>query len=180
MNDRKTTALRKKIDSLDDRIAGLILERIAFSRMIQDAKPSPIKYSPAREKEILDRLSGEARKVYFAILQVARKWEPIVKWFRIASEDDSGDIEQTLFIRSVFGEIPAAAALGFTEIASLTRSFDEEMMIPCMVVAAGGVRPEGAMKKFFHLYASYRRRNRTVFSVFSNIPPEGGAASISL
>jgi len=180
MNENMVARLREKIDSIDGRISKLLEKRLEFSGRIQDAKPSPVKFSARREKKILDRFPGEIKNVFLAILQVCRKCDDSVKWFRIAAESESGDMALTILFHRIFGEKICSAIASFEEAACVSRSFDERAMIPCVVISEGKAGPKGKTKKFFHKYAGFRSKGKTVFSVYSNIPCAEGPSDITL
>ena len=70
--------LREKIDSIDDELVELLLERLEVSRQVADIKAlknMPV-FNPEREKEILDEIkdkTGEDAKYILPIIETILK-----------------------------------------------------------------------------------------------------------
>ena len=162
--------LRYFIDNIDSLILKLLSKRIRISKKIQSLKPSPMKFSPAREKEILKNCPREALDVYLSILAVSRSWPADAKWFFIPGENAESDKLAMQYFRKIFGaDIKIIEAAAPEEIAETAQKASENK--PLFVICPGRSKPFGRAEDLFFKHAGYKKGGRKLFDFYSTAAP---------
>ncbi|HNY12982.1 MAG TPA: chorismate mutase [Candidatus Wallbacteria bacterium] len=163
--------LRYFIDNIDSLILKLLSKRIKISKKIQLLKPSPVKFSPAREKDILKNCSREATDIYLAILAVSRSWPPGAKWFFMSGGNAVRDDLAMQYFRKIFGAgIKIIKNADIKEILENARNASDNK--PVFVIRQGSSKTAGPFEELFFRHADYKKSGRKLFEFCSTAAPD--------
>lgn len=162
--------LRYFIDNIDSLILKLLNKRIKISKKIQILKPSPFKFSPARENEILKNCSRETIDIYLSILSASRSWPAGTKWFFIGGEDIERDQLALRYFHKIFGDgVKINVAAKNKEINECAKNATDSN--PVIVIRQGSSKLTWDGAKFFFKHADYKKGARKLFEFYSTAAP---------
>jgi len=163
--------LRYFIDNIDSLIFKLLSKRIRISKKIQALKPSPLKFSPAREKEILKNCPREALDVFFAVLAVSRIWPAGAKWFFMSGGNEGRDELALRFFRKIFGDGIKLSETNDIK-ALLETAGNASGNKPVFIISHISSWFKGPAGELFFKHAEYKKGARKLFEFYSTIAPE--------
>jgi len=135
-------------------------------------KPSPLKFSPEREKEILKNCPREALDIYISILSTSRIWPAGAKWFFIRGGNKDRDELALLYFHKIFG-----GGIKISETGDIETLFETARNSsgnkPVFVISQSSSWLKKHAGELFFKHADYKKGARKLFEFYSDIAPDG-------